>query len=345
MTGVGGVAVALALYPGWAGRGTDRVAFALFMACALAITALPVLARILREHGMAHTRVGVQSILAAAIADVTAWCLLAVAIAVGQGGSAAAALVTIGLTAGYALLLLGPGRVALRAVFAWLEGRPHGEELASGVLVVGILLSGWVTSVIGVHAIFGAFLFGVIAPDGPPAVRTAAERLDTVTATVLLPFFFLGTGLRTDLWHAGPLGGVLGVLGVVVLVATAGKVLGPFLVARVAGVGVRDALRLGALLNARGLTELIVLNIGLSLGIIAPRMFVVLVLMAVLTTAMTGPALAVLGTGVPGTGRSSLASPDQLDGADAQHQHGGSDRGEQGEQDPAARDRAGQHAG
>lgn len=333
---VGGVAIAIPLYRNWAGRGTSLIAFALFMACALAITALPVLARILRDRGIASTRIGVQSILAAAVADVTAWCLLAVAVAFAHGASPARAAVTVALTAAYTLILAGPGKALLRAVFARLEGREHGEELAAAVLVIGLLLSAWVTSAIGVHAIFGAFLYGMVVPDGPRPLRRVAARLDQVTSVVLMPFFFLGTGLRTDLWHAGRAGSLLAVLGVVVLVATVGKAVGPILVARIAGAGTRDALRLGALLNTRGLTELIVLNIGLSMGILSPRLFVVLVGMAVVTTAVTGPALTLLGT--------SLPDADQLDRPAAQDEQGRDGGGDQREDYATAGDGAGQHA-
>jgi Kef-type K+ transport system membrane component KefB len=292
----GGIGLGLLLYPRWAGANVGLVAFALFMGCALAITAFPVLARILRERGMQHDRIGVLSLLSAAVADITAWFLLAVAIALAHGRASSGVLVTVVLTAVFAALMLGPVKRLLRMLFARLERRRDGAMLVPALLVAGLLGSAYVTSVIGISAIFGAFVYGLVVPDDLRLLRPAAEKMDDVSAAVLLPFFFLGTGLRVDLWHAR----LDGVLAAVLLVAVVGKTVGPIVVARLARFGWRESLGLGALLNTRGLTELVVLNIGLSMGIIGGPLFAVLVLMAVITTMMTGPALNLLRLGAGG---------------------------------------------
>jgi Kef-type K+ transport system membrane component KefB len=268
------------------GRPDDR-SFLLFVAAATAISALPVLASIVRERGLAATTPGVVATAAAAFMDVLAWLVLAAAL-IGAGLKTPFALpATIVLMTGYTVLMLTVVRFAL----AWWTGRR--SVLASPVAVAFALAAGsaWVTASLGLHPIFGAFLAGLtLRGSGPPdaEVLGAMEQ----AGNLLLPLFFVATGLSLDVGAVS--GAALGVLVLITAAACLGK-LGPaYLVSRVAGLGRRDSATVAALLNTRGLTELIALNVGLSHGIITRQLFTVLVLMAVITTLMTGPLLSLL---------------------------------------------------
>ncbi|MGW7420478.1 cation:proton antiporter [Streptomyces sp. NPDC054813] len=285
-----GVLLALGMYSRFAPDGIGRLPFVLFIAVSMSITAFPVLARILTDRGLYRTRVGVLAMASAAVDDVTAWCLLAAVVAVTKSGSPMDALVTAGYAAGFAAVMF----VVVRPLLARWAARAE-RRYADGVVLVvlfgGLSLSAYATDRIGVHALFGAFLFGVIAPRGSRRIEVAASRMRSFAVPVLLPLFFVSTGLKTDV---GLLGGSVTQwlwAGAVLAVAVIGKWGGGTLAARLSGRDWRDSMSLGALMNCRGLTELIVLNIGLGLGVIGPELFTVLVLMALLTTAMTTPAL------------------------------------------------------
>ncbi|GGK70245.1 hypothetical protein Sme01_27830 [Sphaerisporangium melleum] len=288
---LGGALLAVLLYPAWAGPRADPVVFAMFLGSALSITAFPVLARILDEKGMTRTRVGRLSMLCAAIADVVAWCMIAAMAAVAGQDSPARAALTVVLVVAYGAFMAGPGRRLLARLFAAIEGYGEGARLLA--LIVGLLLSSAVTSAIGIHAIFGAFIFGFCCP--PAVIARQAERINALSGALLLPFFFVGTGLRTDVWRDGLSAALIGVTLLVTAVALAGKLAGPMLMARSSGLSWADSGTLGVLLNARGLTELVLLNLGLSLGLLSDRLFVALVLMALATTAMTAPLLRLAG--------------------------------------------------
>jgi len=274
--------------------GDHTLAGSLFMGTAMAITAFPVLARILSERQLTSEPLGALAITAAAFDDVAGWILLAAVVALSRSGSMAAALPTLVATALYAALLL-LGTVPLRRWLEQLEARGLAPGRALQTLVLGgALLSGVATEAIGVHLIFGAFLWGVAMPRSPGLQRWLTLRLETVVLRLLLPLFFVISGLNTrfeslrspQLWLAAAL---------VMLVAVAGKFLGAYGVARASGVPPREAQALGWLMNTRGLTELVVLNVGLSLGVISQELFTIGVLMALLTTAMAGPLLHRLG--------------------------------------------------
>ncbi|GII63925.1 hypothetical protein Skr01_40100 [Sphaerisporangium krabiense] len=302
---LGGVLLATFLYRDWAGPQANPVIFAMFLGSALSITAFPVLARILVERDMLRTMAGRLSMLCAAIADVVAWCLIAAMTAVAGRDTPAHAVITVVLVVVYGAAMATLGRRLLERLFAALEGR--GDELRLLVLLAGLLLSAAATSAIGIHAIFGAFLYGLCCPTG--ALSKLTEQINVVSATLLLPFFFVGTGLRTDIWRSGFDLGLAGVTALIVVVAMAGKVAGPVLMARASGLGRHDAATVGVLLNTRGLTELVVLNLGLALGLLGDRLFVALVLMALITTAMTAPLLGLLNrSGISGR----QASPRRL---------------------------------
>ena len=269
---------------------------ALFMGTAMAITAFPVLARILQERGLIGQPLGALTITVAAIDDLVSWILLAAVVAYARTGSAWGALDPLLRTAIWALVLL----VGLAPLRRWLERhyRRRGElgPMLQVSLLAGALLSGAVTEWIGVHLIFGAFLWGLAMPRYGPLHAALELRLHAVVIQLMLPLFFAISGLNTkllalnsiDLWMA---------TAVVLLVAVAGKFLGTWATARLSGVPPREAQALGWLVNTRGLTELVILNVGLSLGVISTTLFSMGVLMAITTTVMTGPLLSRLGYG------------------------------------------------
>ncbi|MER6176715.1 cation:proton antiporter [Streptosporangium sp. NPDC001681] len=286
-----GVALALLIYAPLAAAPVEFPVFALFVGAALSVTAFPVLARILLERGLFHTPTGALTITCAAIADVTAWLLLAVAITMARGSSPAEALRTLGLTAAFAAVMVG----VVRPLLARLLRRGLSQEATLPVVIVGLLVSGLLTELIGIHLIFGAFLFGVLFPrDGDVRLRRVRERTQDFTASFLLPPFFAFVGLNTQI---GLLGQDLAMWGwclLILAVAVAGKVGGVSAVARPLGVSWREASRLGVLMNCRGVTELVILSIGLGLGIITQALFTMLVIVALVSTAATAPLLELL---------------------------------------------------
>jgi Kef-type K+ transport system membrane component KefB len=276
--------------------GDHSVAGALFMGTAMAITAFPVLARILAERNLMGQPLGALAITAAALDDVVGWSLLAAVVAFSRSGSAAGALPTLLGTALYATVLLR-ATAPLRRLMERRHRRGEAPgELLQTVVFSGALLSGVATELIGVHVIFGAFLWGLAMLRNEALHRWLALRLETVVLRLLLPMFFAMSGLSTRIGSLNSAQLLLAAL-LVLLVAVSGKFLGTWVVARTSGVPPREAQALGWLMNTRGLTELVVLNVGLSLGVITPELFTMGVLMALITTAMAGPLLARLGYG------------------------------------------------
>ncbi|MGH3802899.1 MAG: cation:proton antiporter, partial [Pseudonocardiaceae bacterium] len=273
--------------------GIGAVPFVLFCGLALSITAFPILARILAERGLHRTPVGALGLACAGIGDITAWCMLTVVIAEVRSGSPGGVVLTVLLTAVFGLLMA----FVVRPVLARWLGRAQAGSLASITLLVVILLSAWGTEWIGVHVIFGAFLAGAVMPRSSPLVRGFADRLEGLTMWLMLPLFFATVGLKTSLGGLGNAGAWLIGL-VLIVVAMASKVVSTAVAGRFLGIEWHDSWSLGVMMNCRGLTELVVLNIGLSLGIIGPELFAVLVLMALVTTGMTGPLLCRLRLGV-----------------------------------------------
>jgi len=292
-----GALLALGMYGTLAPAHVSKTAFVLFVAVSMSITAFPVLARILTERGLYNTRLGALAIACAAVDDVTAWCLLAVVAAIATSGSLGGVLTTVLLAGAFLGLMLG----VLRPLLARLAARA--ERYADSVVLValfsGVCLSSFATDRIGVHALFGAFLFGVIAPRGSRRIERCAGRMQSFAVPVLLPLYFVNTGLHTDLRTLAASPALWWWAAAVVAVAVIGKWGGSTVAARAAGQSWRDALSIGALMNCRGLTELIVLNIGLQLGVISGELFTILVLMALLTTAVTSPALTRLRRSAP----------------------------------------------
>ncbi|MBN0048308.1 cation:proton antiporter [Streptomyces actuosus] len=291
-----GTLLALGMYGTFAPAGADRLSFVLFIAVSMSITAFPVLARILTDRGLYRSRVGALAMASAAVDDVTAWCLLAAVVAVTGSGSPLEAVITALYAVGFAAVMVIVVRPLLARWAARAERR-HADGVVLVVLFSGVCLAACATDGIGVHALFGAFVLGVVAPRGNRAVEVTATRLRAFALPVLLPLFFVGTGLKTDvsLLAADPRQWLWA--GAVLAVAVLGKWGGGSLAARLSGQGWRDAMTLGALMNCRGLTELVVLDVGLGLGVIGPQLFTILVLMALVTTAATTPALALVRRG------------------------------------------------
>ncbi|HEX5071007.1 MAG TPA: cation:proton antiporter [Vicinamibacterales bacterium] len=294
-----GVCSALALYADHAPAGISFRAFGLFMGIAMSVTAFPVLARILDEKQMLTTPVGTMALSCAALNDVTAWVLLAFVVAVvTAAGSIGNAIVTIASTALFAGVMILIARPLVRRV---LEARAGQDTFSKErmALVIGIAFAAaLVTEIIGIHALFGAFLAGATLPAGDDFREGLRDRLESFSSVLLLPLFFAFTGLRTQVGLVDDASSWLMLAGIIV-VATAGKLGGSALAARSTGMDGKNAFVLGALMNTRGLMELIALNVGYDLGVISQEIFTVLVLMAIVTTAMTSPLVSLAGITPP----------------------------------------------
>lgn len=286
-----GAALALWIYPILSDRSVPFTSFALFMGVAMSITAFPVLARILTDLRMEKTDLGVTALSAAATGDVTAWCLLALVIGVAQSQVENAMLVLV-----YTAFFIGSMFVLVRPVLErfcnFLESKPL-PGYAIPVIFVAILFSAGVTQIIGIHAVFGAFLLGVLIPHDSKLSREFSDKLTDIVTLVFLPAFFAVAGLSTRMDLIAGREYKLICLAIIV-VAIAGKFGGTYFAARFTGRDRRTSAALGALMNTRGLMELIVLNIGLSMGVISPALYAMLVLMALVTTVITAPAVSLL---------------------------------------------------
>ena len=286
-----GIACALLLRPEFAGIGVSHEGspFVLFMGVATSITALPVLAAIVRERNLAGTVAGVVATAAAGIMDVLAWLVLAAALIATGTSSRFPLPVTAVLICGFTACMLGVARPGLSW---WMDRRQ--SVLSNRVLVAFPLAmaSAWVTAALGLHPLFGAFLAGLAMRGRNRAPDAEVLRAMEQTAAMLLPLFFVITGLSLNV---GALrGDSVALLLVILAIACAGKMAPGYLISRASGLAVRDSVTVAALVNTRGLTELIALNVGLANGIINAQLFTVLVLVALITTIMTGPLLAAI---------------------------------------------------
>ncbi len=287
------VLLAHSLRSRFAPHGIGSMPFVLFLGISMSITAFPVLARILEERNIQSTPLGTVAILCAAVDDVVAWLLLAVALTLIDisGNPASLAMRFAGLIAYLAFMLLVVRPLAARAV-----ARKRQPELSIellGVVVAGTLASAAATDWAGVHPLFGAFIAGVCFPRVPHWQHEIRARLDMITSVLLLPLFFALTGLRTRLDLLNDANMWLWA-GIVLVAAVAGKMGGAVIAARWSGQSWRNAIALGALLNTRGLVELIVLNIAYNVGAFTPQLFTMLVVMALVTTMATTPLLNIL---------------------------------------------------
>ncbi|MET8419228.1 cation:proton antiporter domain-containing protein [Streptomyces sp. NPDC005134] len=288
---VGTAAAALLL--DYAKEGVHPLAFMLFVGCALSITAVPVLARILTDLGIIRTATGRLSLFVATVGDGGSWLILAAILAGAHGTSPVSLVLNFLAAVAIMLFYLGPLR---RLLVTWPTMEKDKDGSTTMVLLV-VLVTGTaaLTASIGLHQLIGALLVGVAWPKGNRTAVVTAERLVSTAGSVLLPFFFFGFGLTLDLgalkWGVSSLLALAGLLALAIL----GKVLGPGLVAHMTGMPWRPSFTLGVLLNARGLTELVVIQIGYQAGIIDQRMLAILTLVALITTAMTSPLLSVFG--------------------------------------------------
>ncbi len=293
-----GAVLAMRIFASQAEHGVGKASFVLFMGIAMSITAFPVLARILAEQKLVRTEMGSVALACAAADDVTAWCLLAFVVSfVHASGLASAVLTTLEVTA-FATLMLGVVRPLLARLGARIKTREHLTQNVVALTFVLLLASAFTSEVIGVHALFGAFLFGTIMPRHGDYARALAERLEDFVVVAFLPLFFAFSGLRTQLGLLASANDWLLCLALIA-VACVGKFGGSFCVARLTGMNTRDATALGILMNTRGLMELIVLNIGLDLGVISPKIFTMMVIMALVTTLMTTPLLKLVAPKAP----------------------------------------------
>lgn len=287
-----GTALSLFLYRGLAAAGTSFNAFALFIGVAMSITAFPVLARILEDRGLTQTTLGSLAITCAAIDDVTAWCMLALVIAVVKSTGLASSAITVGLTLVFIAAMFFVIRPQLARVIKEPDSQLHRRRLIP-IILAFVLACALTTEIIGIYVLFGAFLAGVVMPPSTEFRIFLKDKLEAFGSYALLPLFFAFTGLRTQIGLLNDLEGWL-LCGVIILVAIAGKLGGSMLMSRWTGMSWSQSFSIGVLMNTRGLVELVVLNIGYDLGILSGRIFAMLVLMALVTTFMTGPLLSLV---------------------------------------------------
>lgn len=288
-----GLGLAYYIYQTFAPPTINFLSFALFTGIAMSITAFPVLARIVQEKGLTKTKLGTIVITCAAADDITAWCILAAVIAIVKAGSVLSSLYTIAMALAYVFIMLKLVRPFLKNVGDKYSNKEGLSKPIVAVFFITLLLSSYVTEVIGIHALFGAFMAGVIMPATTSFRNIFIEKVEDVSLVLLLPLFFVFTGLRTQigllnepyLWE---------ICGLIVLVAVTGKFVGSSLAAKFVGQSWKESLMIGALMNTRGLMELIVLNIGYDLGVLNPQVFAMMVIMALVTTFMTAPALSLI---------------------------------------------------
>jgi K+:H+ antiporter len=303
-----GTALSIALYNSLAASGVKFIAFALFMGIAMSITAFPVLARMIQQRGMNGTPLGTIAIASAAVDDVTAWCVLAIVVAIAGANNLGGAVVTIALALAFTFIMLYLIRPRLPALAARISHGDSRHGLLMAAILVFVFGSALVTESIGIHALFGAFLAGVALPPPEKLDIPVKERLETFSTGFLLPLFFAFTGLRTQIGLLNNWESWL-VCAAIIGVAIAGKLGGTSVAARIAGMNWHDSLSMGALMNTRGLIELIALNIGYDMGLLSAEIFAMMVIMALTTTFMAGPILNLLQSR---TNRESAAIPEPI---------------------------------
>lgn len=288
-----GVAASFFIYKDLAPNNIAFLPFSLFMGIAMSITAFPVLASILRERKMAKSLIGTLAITCAAIDDITAWCVFAAVLAISAAGTFVSAFFTIGLTVVYIVVMFKVVRPVLAKYYTHAARYNRYGINPLTVSFIVLLISSFTTKIIGVHSLFGAFLAGVIMPSPSMFRNYVVERTEHVSVILLLPVFFAYSGLRTQIGLLNTPAHWL-TFGFILFVAVAGKLAGTALTARYLGQNWANSLRIGVLMNTRGLMELVVINIGYEMGILSPEIFTMMVLMALVTTFMTGPLLNVI---------------------------------------------------
>jgi Kef-type K+ transport system membrane component KefB len=285
-----GIGLSYFVYQEFAPEGIQFTSFALFIAISMSITAFPVLARIVQERNLQKTKLGTIVITCAAADDITAWCILAAVIAIVKAGSFASSIYVIIMAVAYVFLMIKIVRPFLKRIGDLQAGKNTISKPMVAIFFLTLILSAYATEVIGIHALFGAFMAGAIMPENAKFRTLFIDKVEDVALVLLLPLFFVFTGLRTQIGLLND-GHLWMTAGFIILTAVIGKFAGSALTARFVGINWRESLTIGALMNTRGLMELIVLNIGYDLGVLSPEIFAMLVIMALFTTFMTGPAL------------------------------------------------------
>lgn len=289
-----GMALAYFLYDSFAPESIPFVSFSLFLGISMSITAFPVLARIVQEKGINKTKLGTIVLTCAAVDDITAWCVLAVVIAIVKAGSVISSLYTILFAVFYVVMMIKVIKPFLHRIGELHTTKEHLNKSVVALFFLTLVASAFCTEVIGIHALFGAFMAGAIMPNNKAFRHVFVEKVEDIATVLLLPLFFVYTGLRTkigllnepNLWM---------VTGWIILVAIVGKFAGSALSARYVGrQSWRESLMVGALMNTRGLMELVVINIGYDLGVLTPEIFAMMVIMALITTFMTSPSLSLI---------------------------------------------------
>lgn len=285
-----GLGLAYFIYLSFAPEGVQFLSFGLFMGIAMSITAFPVLARIVQERNIQKTKLGAVVITCAAADDITAWCILAAVIAIVKAGSFTSTIFTIALALTYIALMIYVVRPFLQRIGDLYSTKESLSKQIVAIFFLTLIVSAYTTEIIGIHALFGAFMAGAIMPENVKFRNLFIEKIEDIALVMLLPLFFVFTGLRTQI-------GLLNepylwaITGIIIVVAVAGKFIGSALAAKFVGQNWKDSLSIGALMNTRGLMELVVLNIGFDLGVLSVELFSMMVIMALTTTFMTGPVL------------------------------------------------------
>jgi Kef-type K+ transport system membrane component KefB len=288
-----GMGLAYYLYADFAPDNISFLPFALFMGIAMSITAFPVLARVIQERDLTKTKLGTIAITCAAADDITAWCILAAVIAIVKAGTFLSALYTIALAILYVIAMIFLVQPVLRRIGHVYSERETISKTIVALAFLVLLSSAYLAEIIGIHALFGAFMAGVIMPPNFNFRKIMTDKVEDLSLVLLLPLFFVFTGLRTQIGLLNE-GHLWIVCGGIILTAVAGKFGGSAFAAKFVGQSWKDSFSIGALMNTRGLMELIVLNIGYDLGVLTPEVFAMMVIMALVTTFMTGPALDVI---------------------------------------------------
>ncbi|MFN0201940.1 MAG: cation:proton antiporter [Bacteroidia bacterium] len=285
-----GAILAYFLYDAFAPKDKSFLVFALFMGTSMSIAAFPVLARIIQERGLTKTPFGALIITCAAIDDITAWCLLAIVIAIAKAGGIESSFVTIALAITYLAFMWW----VIRPFFERIGKKYFARETINRPIVafvfIILFISAYLTELLGIHALIGAFIAGVVLPENKDFRHILTGKIEDLSLILLLPLFFVYTGLRTQIGLINE-PHLWAICGLIVCVAIIGKFGGSFLPAYWLGISWKESLMIGTLMNTRGLMELVVLNIGYELGILSPQLFAMMVLMALSTTFMTGPVL------------------------------------------------------
>ncbi|WP_198290586.1 cation:proton antiporter [Leptospira noguchii] len=285
-----GAGLAYLIYVPLAPKGVDFIAFCLFMGIGMSITAFPVLARIILEKGLTKTTLGSLALTAAAADDVTAWCVLAIVVTIVNAGSFSSGILMIVMSLTYMFVMWKGILPLMKRAGNLYTTKESMTKSITAFFFLFIFISAWITEAIGIHALFGAFLAGVVMPDKKELRNNLVEKIEDFSLTVLLPLFFAFTGLRTKFGLLSS-SGLWPVFFLILFVAVLGKLGGSAIASRLSGKSWMDSFSIGILMNTRGLMELIVLNIGYDLGVLSEEIFSMMVLMALTTTVMTGPGL------------------------------------------------------